>query len=241
MTVADMLAATFDYRLPDPPKPAPAGVRCAITGIPIAEGYPVMEVATAATNEFLNTFRGETHGWVSEAAARCFRAHPKNGCTVSCNWLIVEGVTAVSPMVSRKSAMEQGRPCWSDIVREVWPEHAGKRVLVILTTDTKKRLWPQARVGILGERTDVYLYDSASSLAENRLLSWPRLIETLGAVEEALDAGLLPPFLSSGLMADPLARKDPKMTLCMERRLSPMRNRPEWAMARLIGRKREDA
>lgn len=240
MTVPDLLAETLTYRLPDPPKTCPDGTRCAITGAPIAVGYPVMELVTPATNEFLNTFRGQPHGWASESAARCFRAHSKNGGTLSRSWFVIPDVIAASPMINRESAVEQGRPCWSDIVRSVWPEHAGKPALVILTTNTKKRLWPLARVGILGERTDVYLYDSDMNIAENRPVSWPRFIATLDAVETALEAGFSRRYVANGLLADPQARVDPKRARQLEQTLSPMRRILEWPMAILIARKPEE-
>jgi hypothetical protein len=154
VTVADLFAAAVPLPDLDPPAPVPAGTRCALTGAPITEGYRATDLVTIATAEFLDAFRGGTGGWVGVAGARCFRsANPRGGNPLARSWIVFEDRTAWDPLIARlefrdpktreKSAH---RPAWTDLVRQVWPARAGQRMAMILTTDTKKRLWPRARV-----------------------------------------------------------------------------------------------
>ena len=80
-TPAEFLARGLGLAaLATPAQAVPAGTECAITGEPIEVGYPVAEMVTEATAEFLDCFRGGVDGWVSEATARCFKnADPRHG------------------------------------------------------------------------------------------------------------------------------------------------------------------
>ena len=182
------------------PQVVPAGTECAITGEPIEVGYPVAEMVTSATAEFLDCFRGGVDGYVSEAAARCFKnADPKKGNPTARSFLIFEDGTAYLPLINRQAATEQGRPCWSQLVREVWPSRAGQRCLSILTTDTKKRLWIRARIGQLGERTPILVYNSESAQNAVVFVNWCVLEMSLDIVEEVYAAGFVKASIASSL------------------------------------------
>lgn len=97
--------------LPKTAREAPAGTCCAMTGLLLKTGYLVSDVTTTATNEFLDTFHGQTGGWLCEAAARAFKVQNLG------NVAIMEDGTCERPMISRESAAEQKRACWSDFLR----------------------------------------------------------------------------------------------------------------------------
>jgi hypothetical protein len=242
LTPADLLAEALS--LPAPPTAPvdlPPGTSCAITGQPITRGYPVADMVTAATAEFLDCFRGGVHGWVSEAAARCFKsADPRKGNPCARSHVIFAGGPAYMPLISRDSAAaDEARPCWSDLVRAVWPKHAGRPMLAMLTTDTKKRLWIRARVGSLGSRTPVLVYDAGLALNEVRLVDWPALLECLDIIEEVYTAGFVKEAILTGLYGQTKAIEQCGLsqTREWERLLRDWRPRPEFAVALLIAQK----
>jgi hypothetical protein len=97
--------------------------------------------------------------------------------------------TGYLPMIARESAESQGRPCWSDLVREIWPHRAGKHCVIILSTDTKKRLWPRARATVLGHNTTVYVHDTKLNISANITVNWPEMLHDLDIVEQIYSAG----------------------------------------------------
>lgn len=245
-TPADLIAEGLGLSLSDglQAEEVPAGTTCAITGQPIARGFRVADMVTDATAEFLDCFRGGVHGWVSENAARCFKnADPKKGNPTARSFLIFQGGPCYVPLINRAAAREQGRPCWSDLVREVWPERRGQICLAILTTDTKKRLWPRARVGALGSKTPVLLYDGEMALNEVRLIDWEALVDCLELVEEIYTCGFGKEAIAEGLFFNmTVAMKvGIDFTLRLEKRLVSWRARPEFAMALLIAQRKEES
>ncbi len=242
LTPADLLVRGLSLPgLSTPPRPVPPGTCCAITGQPISEGYPVAEMVTDATAEFLDCFRGGIDGWVSEAAARCFKsADPRKGNPCARSHLVFADGTYYGPLISHEAALEQGRACWSELVRQVWPERAGQQCLAVLTTDTKKRLWIRARVGSLGSRTPVLVYDSALGIDQVRLLDWSALVECLDLVEKVYSAGFPKQAIGESLYGQTRAIEQAglRQTGAWERLLRDWRPRPEFAVALLIAQKR---
>ena len=250
-TPADLLSRGL--RLPPVSERAydlPADTRCSITGQPIERGYRVADMVTPATAEFLDCFRGGVHGHVSDAAARCFRAsNPRLGNPCARPILCFADGTAYMPTIARDSPAtlprglaEAGvrieRPCWSDLVRRVWPARQGQVCLAIISTDTKKRLWIRARVGTLGPRTPVLVYDGATAVNEVLFVDWPRLLECLDAVESVYAAGYPKAAIRSSLYGA-LRSADLAETRRWENTLRPWRSRPEFAIACLIAQKEE--
>jgi hypothetical protein len=245
LTPADFLTRGLGLvPLPTPPQPVPPGTCCAITGQPITEGYPVRDMVTDATNEFLDCFRGGVHGYVSDAAARCFKnSDPRKGNPTARAAMIFEDGTYHNPLISRDSAgKSDGRPCWSDLVRAVWPERAGQRVLIILTTDMKRRLWIRARVGTLGPRTPIFYYDSETAGNEVLLVDWPRLIECLDLVETIYTAGFVKPSIRESLWRQSKAIEEVgyQQTRMYEAALREWRGTPEFQVATLITQKLQE-
>jgi hypothetical protein len=238
-TAADLLAEGLRLPpLPEPPETLPPGTVCAITGQPIARGYPVAALVTEATADFLSAFPGGVHGHVAEAAARCFRsADPRKGNPCARSQLAFAGGPLYQPLINRAAAGEQGRPCWSDLVRAVWPARRGELVLAILTTNTKKRLWPQARTGALGGRTPLLLYDSATDAAGVRLLDWPALLDCLDLIEAVYSAGFAKAQIRASLYSAAAGLADLARARAWERALAGWRERPEFDVALLIAQR----
>lgn len=227
--------------LPTPPEPLPPGTHCAITGEPLTAGYPVVSMTTDATAEFLEAFRGGMSGYVSEDAGRCFRsANPRGGNPCARSHLAFADAY-YSPLISRESAGEQDRPCWSDLVRAVWPARRGETVLCLLTTDTKKRLWHRSRVGALGARTPVFVHDSATNLSSSLTVDWPALLACLDLLETVYEAGFSKPLLRHGLHgptgAVAQSAAGTAATRAWELQLREWRGRPEFPVALLIAQR----
>jgi hypothetical protein len=228
--------------LPDPPRPVPLGTVCAITGVPIAEGYTVGEMTTEATTEFLDCFRGGgrgADGHVEEAAARCFKsANPRAGNPCARSHLAFPDAY-YAPLIAREAATERGRPCWSDLARAIWPARRGQICLCLITTDTKKRLWHKARTGPLGRATPVYYHDAATIGGATLWVDWPALLDCLDLVEEVYTSGASKARIRTSLFgAASLAEGIGFRRLAAyERRLESWRARPEFALATLIAQR----
>ena len=244
LTPADLLARGLDLPpLPTLPGDVPLGTCCAITGQPISVGYPVGDMVTGATAEFLDCFRGGVSGWVSESAARCFKnADPRHGNPTARSILAFEDGVCWMPLIARKSAQEQGRAAWSDLVREVWPARQGQQCLILLTTDTKKRIWIRARVGALGSRTPIMCYDSGSGLNEVRLIDWEALIKCLNLVEEVYTRGFPKVVIADHLVGAWKTVQEVGMseTRRLEANIKSWRLRLEFRVALLIAQKHEE-
>ncbi len=239
-TPADFLANGLNLApLPQAPTPLTEGTCCAITGQPIREGYSVRDMVGDATAEFLDCFRGGVHGYVSEAAARCFKnADPRKG-NPTARAMLVFADHYYEPLINRESALVQDRPCWRDLVREVWPGRRGQQMLMILTTDTKKRLWIRARVGTLGSRTPILCYDGKLCLNEVRLVDWAALVECLEIVEAIYQLGFAKEVMRESLyLASKVAGAvGLRQTRTLEGVLRVWRERPEFKPALLIAQK----
>ncbi len=247
LTPADLLAQGLGLPpVAEPAYPLPPGTVCAITGQPITTGYRVADMVTEATAEFLDCFRAGVGGHVSENAARCFRSsNPRMGNPCARPVLLFADGPAYMPTIARESPAtlprcltEMGvpvsRPCWSDLVRAVWPDHHGQQCLCILTTDTKKRLWIRARVGALGARTPVLVHEGEDSAV--LLIDWARLIECLDLVEAVYSAGFPKAAIRASLYGACKAISLAE-TRRMENLLRPWRSRPEFTVATLIAQK----
>lgn len=244
-TPADFLAQGLNLPLPPtPPVDLPPDTHCAITGQPIERGYPVADMTTGATAEFLDCFRGGVHGYVSESAARCFKsADPRKGNPCARSVLALDDGTFHNPLIAREQATLQDRVCWSDLVRAIWPGAMGRRCMIILTTDTKKRLWIRARVGAIGNRTPVLAYDSDTSVNEVLLIDWPRLIDCLSTVEHCYGLGFPKAAIRESLFTTwKIAGNVGTITTQrLEEQLAAWRGTPEMIIAALIAQKPIDS
>jgi hypothetical protein len=242
--VADLLAA--GYPLPEleiAVTDVPPGTRCVISGQPITRGVPVSAITTDSTTEFLDHFRNGLNGYISEAAARCYKsANPRKGNILARSLAAIEGEPGLLPLIARDRARAEGRPCWSELVRDLWPRCRGKRAVLVLSTDTKKRLWPRARVGTIGSRTALYYYDAETAGNGTLWLDWPRLLICLDLVEEVYTAGypkaaIRESLYTAGRITQSLGIGSVRQ---WERTIAPWRGSPEFVVATLIAQRREE-
>ncbi|MCE7937736.1 MAG: hypothetical protein DYG90_03885 [Chloroflexi bacterium CFX6] len=247
-TVTDLLARGIGIAPPSDIEMAtdvPPGDTCAITGAPLGGvGYRCSDIVTDAVSEFIDTFNGRaTTGYLSVSAAACFRsANPRTGNPTARGHLAIDtgngNVWYASPMVSRESAAKQGRPCWSDAVRAVWPELEGRVALVLITDDFKRRCWPYATVGALGSRTPVYLRDGALFGVESVVrVDWPALLDCLDAVERVYALGFSKPAIRDGLLHSTRAVNALGSVVAavrLECDIAPRRGTPEFQVALVI-------
>ena len=89
--------------LPNLPRAFDGLRRCAVTGELIESGYLVSDITTPASNEFMDTFRGDPCGVVSETVGRAFRNDHNMGAR-----LFFEDGTMYYPLISRESAAKDG-------------------------------------------------------------------------------------------------------------------------------------
>lgn len=248
VTVSSLLTAALDLpALPDAPEAISGGSLCEVRncGRPIAAGYRRRSVISDATGEYLDSFPAHTR-WVCEACARVMKAQaPHGNYLMGRAWWVFADGAKWDPLLSRPAAREAGRACWSDLVRALWPARAGREGVLLLTTDGKKRTWPLARVGCLGERTPVMLHNTKAGLGAvhsgTLVVSWPRLLECLGLVEEAYSRGIARHHILSGAWGAGAAKGIGLAEAGRwERELRPWRAAPEFAVAVILMQRREE-
>jgi hypothetical protein len=234
-TVSDFLAhAMVLPELKDEPVKLDDAHHCALTGTPITEGYPVGKIITGATGDTLGLMNGNVaNGYLSQTAARCFKGIRNVGGLVA-----FEDGTFYKPLISRDSAAkDDNRPCWSDLVREIWPARRGQRMVCVLSTDVKKRTWTRAFVTTLGEATRVYLYDTSRFLKENVFVDWPKMLEILGFVEAIYATGFSKNDIESGLTGNYRLFLELEQAADWETRLVALRGTPEFKFCSIIAQK----
>lgn len=237
MTLTQLLAHALQLEPIDAPlRSLPDGTYCVMTGEAITEGYNVMDITTSATNEFIDTFRGCPTGHVSESVGRCFKLWNLGSV------LAFESGVHYRPLMSPVSALEQGRPCWRDIPRIVMERHRGEKAVVILATETKKRVWPKAKIGTVGQRMPVLVHDSGLGMLKNVYIDVPRLQEAIDIIHRVREAGFQAvksgrawPMLE-GLFSDYKTAESIGFarTRELEAELKPWRRAPELMCAALI-------
>lgn len=231
MTTAALLRRGMGWGpLPEPPRPCVG--HCVMTGAAIMDGYPVQEILPSSTGNFLDILPGGPTGWMSEDAAICYRNDFRMGAR-----LVFEDGTMLNPLVDRKTAAEQGRPCWRDVARAL-PDRVGEQHICLLNTDYKKRVWPRTPVTTVGEAMRWYVYDPSRGVAGVQRLSLRRLIAVLGLVEEV--HGEFPkPRIELGLHGEPRAalRVGWERLTEWERRLRAVRSTSEFVVAMIIAQK----
>lgn len=161
-------------------------VRCAISGELIDQGYQAMKIAPAALNDFLGTFNGDPHGWLSDSAARCLKSDWNLGSRIC----FADG-THLHLLASRDQAEKQDRPYWSKVIRELAadPSRRDTECVIILAADVKKRVWHRARAGRFGRATPVMVHVPEWNVSENRALDIDRLIAVLNGIEAIYSQG----------------------------------------------------
>lgn len=204
---------------------------CAITGEIITHGYSIKDVTTKATNEFMDTFHGTADGYVSEAVGRLMKVQRIG------NVAIVNDVIH-RPMISRESALSQGRQCWSDLLLQL---RGGDEVMLLITTEPKKRLWQKARFSVAGINTAIYLYDTKTNHDEILKVDICELQEQLRTIENIYTLGFSKDQIRESLLANTKLTKDLgfKEVLLHENTLKRFRGKAAFEVACLVAQKGE--
>lgn len=194
-------AALRGPELKQQPVDLPPLTACAITGAPIARGYRVMDVVSAATSEYFSLLE-DPSGFVCEDAAWLLAndwnlggrmvfedAHfyPRLGATKDKD--AEEDPKELGARAARLRERDAGatRPTWSQLARDIWPERAGQRCVVLVSADPKKRAWPRAMLTTLGQSTMVT--GVSDTFTGTRTIDWMRLLRILDAAEVWLSLG----------------------------------------------------
>lgn len=241
MTLTSLTADAFCMVVPDDRQcvECPPGTRCALSGEGITRGYPISDIVSDAQGEWWETFHGDPFGYLSESAAACWLAtNPKRDMRMSKSFAVF-GAVAYEPMVSQQSADAQGRPSWRELVGLAWQRHRDEPCAIVISSDTKKRVWWRGRAGTLGRRTPILIYDTGEvGMFEVREVDWPVMLDDLAAVERAYEAGFYRRDASATLMQNPAAceRLGWGEAAALEREMAAARRRPHWPFVLLIGR-----
>lgn len=247
MTVARFLINGIKPDLLDPAKfklrDLPPGATCFITGERIERGYHIWDIipdTTCGLGDVIHS-GGE---WMSETAALAWKKSWNLGSR-----LIFEDGTHYHPLMDQKAAAKQERACWSLLIREIWPACQGQRLLCIIATDFKKRVWPYAGIGVLGNSTAIFVHskpritargsDMCSNMTAVAIVNWARLIETLDFVEGVFTAGFSKAAIRTTLLHSTSVIKKMGLQEAMkwERKLRTLRQVPEFHIAAIVAQK----
>jgi len=207
---------------------------CAITGSRIADGIPWKHVIPSSTGEYLDLMHGMKFPYLSVDAAAAFKGSWNLGSR-----LIFEDGTMYHPYIAADSAGKSERTYWSALVRDVWPDRKGHNCLCIFAGDFKKKVWPMARIGTLGDNTHVLLFDPDRFRLQIVTVNWKRLIDTLDFIEEVYNSGFNKYAIENSLFSSYSAMiENESVVMDWENDLCRIRHTPEFAVSILIAQKR---
>lgn len=233
MNITTMMATAMNWPEPEIEKHQ-LNTNCALTGIPISEGYLVKDIVPDAMNDWLGTF-SDINGYISVDAARCL----KNDWNLGSRVFTASG-RMFHPLINPANASEQQRPAWRDLIYEI--ANIEEEVAIIFTTDFKKRTWTGARTGFIGKHTPILVFDTKTNQNHVIMIDWQRLLEIHTIVHEyrkkgasTVKNGIAWPF-SVSMFADFSLTKKFKLSgiADMERNIIPWRGSTELIFTLLI-------
>ena len=197
MSFTKTLCKALNFPVPDDKlKPFEYFGRCGMCGGIEGPFYRGQELCSASNAVFMEVF----HGVDTPLCVYCtslFKAqNPRtnnNGSKAMC----VIGDMAGFPVIARDSAEKFQRPCWTDIVKTA---PMGARCVIILSTNTKKRVWPIAIEGIIGPNTPVTISDNDLNMNETIFFDWADMLTDLATVEAFMNRGLVKNMLFNSLL-----------------------------------------
>lgn len=162
---------------------------CPICGTEFDEGCHLTKhkIIKPTTGDLADIFRDAS--WICPDCAAAF----VDSRTLTSNVLVVEHV-GYKPVVSDASATED-RPTWRQLIRTL-PD--GVQTVAIVTSNTKRRLWPRAVVSTWGEHWQPLFVDGDV----DRLLTVNvyKLRECLDIIEQVYNLGFSKQAIASGLI-----------------------------------------
>lgn len=171
--------------------------QCAITGEAIASGYDAQLLFDGASGLHLDSVTALHSGVVSEATAQVHKNSWNLGSRV-----FTESGAHYRPLVSLKSAREQGRPCWRELVRRLVTDHPSEMLVMILTDDFKKRHWHNCRAGQIGSATPIFVHSGEYHLSALLTVNWPVMLTTLDLLESIYARGFTLRALRTNLLTE---------------------------------------
>lgn len=219
-----------------PPEPLTNGI-CAISGELITAGVPIAKLVTGATNQPHEIFKVSGTQHVSIEAARLFKFMRGGGTGGMIGNLLATPTGGDKPMVSRDSAVKAGRKCWMDIINAIEPSTP---TVAVFSTDTKRRLWLQAELSIVGHNWRVYLHEG--DISRNLTVDIWQLRKCLLLLERIYSLGFSKIAMRDSLY-DLAAMKRAEVSYTevarMESELTHWRNTDEFLLSLFVVQKQE--
>lgn len=128
------------------------------------------------------------------------------------------------------------RPCWTDFLAHL---EIGATCVTILADDTKKRLWPDARISRIGPSWEPYL--QTTNICRNLRIDYERFLDALSLTEEVYGMGFSKNAIMESLL-DPSSRKAIQLVgwdivTQLDRALAAWRSTDELLLAAYISQK----
>lgn len=237
--VIDFLIQAFHPPTPEKPNLLPENALCALTGNLIEYGYPVKTIITNTSADIPDTFR-YISDFVSVPAARCYKASG-----LLRGNLLALNRTGLRPFVSQDSSTNE-RPSWRSVIFNKLT--SGTQTVAIFTDESKRRLWPNARLSIFGEYWQPYLNASPwpGSAPVSRLLTVnaSHVRKCLRLVEEIYSIGFSKPAIAIGLLHPSNRKKIQAIGITQakeyENQISLWRDKDEFLLSIFVAQKMED-
>jgi hypothetical protein len=211
--------------------------RCGICGGEDGPFYNGQSLTGNSTAMFLEHFHGGDCP-VCQYCASLYRAQNAiAGNNIGSKAMAVVDGVGYLPMIARDSAVKEGRACWSDLVRSA---RYGAECVFILSTDTKKRVWPGAKSGVIGSNTPVLLYDGELALTGCVFVDWREMLSSLNLVEDVYSCGFTKRQIFTSLFSDiEKFEMSPDDVLALEDALKSARESRGSAFIQLISQKKD--
>lgn len=223
MKVSTLFAKSFNLTTNIEPN---ANDRCGICGF-VERVASLKTIIGPSTADLADTFR---HGnYVCLDCATCFGQSKKLAGN-----LYADATTAQKPVVALKSATED-RPAWRNLVRQLSPD---MDCVAIVTSNTKRRLWPQAVVSRPGSQWRVLFVDGDNE----RIITvdYIEVLRCLDLIESLLNLGYSKRAIGDNLLNGVKFKNllsDIQSVMADERRIGTWRGTDEFSLALFIAQK----
>lgn len=221
------LAAALALEPPPGAKPLDPPVPCAICGATITSGAPVKNLIKTTTAGIADVFRYAA-AYTCHSCAACFSDARFTGSH------FVSGTAALKPVVALTSATDE-RPAWRDLVRVI---QRGTVNVSIITSNTKRRLWPLAVISTFSDSWQPLFVDGDTerllNIHVNKLRVCLELVERVyafGFTKRAIATSLM-----SGINVKSLAASLADV-MRFESQLAAWRGTDEFTLALFIAQK----
>lgn len=181
------------FSLTEESEAEPCQAKCCLSGESISSGFPIQKILSSSMGDVADIVKINS-GWIGCEAAACMKASKTlrgNLCALPSQ--------GIFPFVAETSATED-RPTWSALLRGV-PE--GTPSLMVFTDESKRRLWPFAKISEYGEQWRPYLNTGASipaNISRECRLSRSLFLRCLNFVEETYSHGFSKYAIMEGLL-----------------------------------------